>query len=89
MAGGQEATPGDVKAVERLKLYWERGGGAAKIRWGEPGDFTRCVRQLMQHAKMTKDQAEGYCYERHVGALGFSPQEHAKMEHGGKGKKNK
>lgn len=86
MAAGQEATPGDVKATERLRQYWERGAGAARIRWGEPGDFSRCVKQLMEHAQMSKDNAEGYCYERHVGALGFSPQKHAEMEGRGKGK---
>lgn len=86
MADGQNNTPKDMKATEKLRQYWERGGGAAKIRWGEPGDFSRCVRQLVQHANMTKDQAEGYCYERHVGALGYSPQKHSQMEHKGKGK---
>ena len=86
MADGQANKPGDIKAVERLKQYWERGAGAAKIRWGEPGDFDRCVKQLMQHADMSKDNAEGYCYERHVGATGMSPQKHAQMEHKGKGK---
>lgn len=86
MAAGKEATPGDMKATEKLRQYWERGAGAAKIRWGEPGDFGRCVRQLMQDADMSKDNAEGYCYRRHVGALGYSPQEHKKMRDGdGKG----
>ena len=85
MAAGQEATPGDMKATEKLRQYWERGAGAAKIRWGEPGDFDRCVKQLMQHADMSKNNAEGYCYNRHKGALGYSPQEHKKMEDGGKG----
>lgn len=86
MADGQNNTPGDMKATEKLRQYWERGAGAAKIRWGESGDFSRCARQLMQHADMTKDQAEGYCYERHVGALGISPQKHAAMDKKGKGK---
>lgn len=90
MADGQANTPGDMKAVERLKKFWETGrGGVELIRWGEPGDFSRCVKQLMQHAQMSKDNAEGYCYERHVGALGYSPQQHAKMEHGGKSKRGK
>lgn len=80
MADGQNNTPGDMKATERLRMYWERGGGAIKIRWGQPGDFSRCVRALMNDAKMTQDEAEGYCYNRHVGALGYSPQQHAKME---------
>ena len=54
MAAGQEATPGDMKATEKLRQYWERGAGAAKIRWGEPGDFGRCVKP-QQHAKMEGD----------------------------------
>lgn len=86
MAAGQEATPGDMKASERLKRYWSKGEGNAKyIQFGTPGDFGRCVKALMQHANMSKDNAEGYCYNRHVEALGYSPQEHAKMERGEKG----
>lgn len=85
MAAGQEASPGDIKSTERLKKFWETGrGGVEMIRWGTPGDFDRCVKALMEHAKMSKDNADGYCYNRHVGALGYSPQTHKKMEHGGK-----
>lgn len=82
---GKQRTPKQVAATERLRQYWERGEGAAKIRWGVPGDFSRCVKQVVRHAEMSKDNAEGYCYNRHVGALGFSPQEHAKMRGKGKG----
>ena len=35
--------------TERLHQYWVHGEGAAKIRWGlpgEPGDFDRCVLHL-------------------------------------------
>lgn len=46
MAAGHEATPGDVRAIERLNWYWTHGSGAAKIRWGVPGDFDRCVAEL-------------------------------------------
>lgn len=30
----------------KLKAYWLAGEGAAKIRWGTPGSFDRCVREL-------------------------------------------
>ena len=29
-----------------LREYWTHGEGAAKIRWGTPGDFDRCVTHL-------------------------------------------
>jgi hypothetical protein len=44
--GGQARHPGDTA---RLKNYWAHGEGAAKIRWGTPGDHERCVR-LVQEA---------------------------------------
>lgn len=78
MADGK---PGDMSAADRLKRYWAFGEGNAKyIKFGTPGDFERCVKAVMRHAGMSKDHAEGYCYERHVQALGYSPQQHAKME---------
>jgi hypothetical protein len=40
-----DAHPGDGNA-ERLKKYWTEGEGAAKIRWGVPGDFDRCVSHI-------------------------------------------
>lgn len=68
MAAGQEITPGDVQATERLRRYWTSGAGAIKIRWNTPGDWTRCVRQLSKY--MTRDQAEGYCQNLHKRATG-------------------
>jgi hypothetical protein len=38
MVAGKEASPGDVKAVERLKKYWAEDPKGL-IRWGVPGDF--------------------------------------------------
>src|SRR5690606_15411365 len=35
--------------TQRLRDYWVRGAGAAKIRWNTPGDFTRCTRQLRKY----------------------------------------
>ena len=64
--------------TERLHQYWVHGEGAAKIRWGEPGDFDRCVEHL---GKFIKDP-KGYCNLAHHAALGFYPATHAAMEHG-------
>lgn len=41
-----------------LRRYWASGPGAAKIRWGTPGDWTRCTRQLH---KYMGSRAKGYC----------------------------
>jgi phage head maturation protease len=66
------------KGTERLHEYWVHGPGAAKIRWGEPNDFSRCVEHL---GKFIKDP-QGYCNLAHHAALGFYPATHAAMEHG-------
>lgn len=68
---GKEASPKDVKNTERLKAYWEHGEGAAKIQWGTPGDFDRCVTELSKY--MPPQQVKGYCANRHKGATGGWP----------------
>jgi hypothetical protein len=73
-AGGAVTNPG---GTERLHEYWVHGEGAAKIRWGTPGDFDRCVEHL---GKFIKDP-KGYCNLAHHAALGFYPATHAVMEH--------
>lgn len=78
-AGGQEITPKDIAATERLKRYWTVGPGGAKIRWGQGGDFNRCVRHL---TKYLGPRAKGYCQLRHHDVLGFYTSTHAKMLHG-------
>lgn len=72
-------TPGDIKNVERLKRYWSHGEGAAKIQWGVPGDFKRCVKQVR---KYMGTRAEGYCALRHKEATGTWP------GHSNKGRNN-
>lgn len=57
--------------TERLRRYWTKGPGAAKIRWGIPGDFNRCRRQLAKYVK--PQYLSGYCANRHYDALGFWP----------------
>src|SRR6266487_2596760 len=64
----------------QLASWWEHGGGAARIRWGEGGDFMRCVRLAVEEAHMTPERAKGFCAERHHAALGIWPATHAAME---------
>lgn len=59
------AAAGDGK----LRDYWLRGEGAAKVRWGTGGDFTRCVRHLRKHVT----DPEGLCAEYHHEATGMWP----------------
>ena len=66
-----DVRPGDGNAAH-LKKYWLTGEGAAKIRWGTSGDFTRCVRQLTPHLK-NPEFAKRYCAELHHSANGFWP----------------
>jgi len=72
-AGGMVTNP---SGTERLHQYWVHGEGAAKIRWGQPGDFDRCVLHL---GKFIKDP-QGYCNLAHHAALGIWPATHAAME---------
>lgn len=64
-AGGLDRNRG---GAEKLRRYWLRGPGAAKIRWGTPGDWRRCVRHL---GKYMGERAKGYCQLRHKEADGF------------------
>ena len=75
-AGGPDRNRGNA---ERLRIYWTRGKGAAKIRWGQKGDWSRCVRHL---AKYLGPRAKGYCQLRHKDALGFYTATHAKRDRG-------
>lgn len=69
--------------AEKLRRYWTFGPGAAKIRWGMPGDWSRCVRHL---AKYLGVRAKGYCQLRHHDALGIYTGTHAKLDREGHGK---
>ena len=63
-------TPKEVGNAERLRQYWTHGEGAAKIGWGAPGDWYRCVSHL---SKYMGSRAKGYCTLRHKDALGVWP----------------
>lgn len=61
--------------TDRLRDYWVRGAGAAKIAWGTPGDFNRCRANLAKYIK--PQYLSGYCANRHYDALGTWPGRHA------------
>lgn len=61
--------------TDRLRDYWVRGAGAAKIGWGAPGDFNRCRALLAEYVK--PQHLSGYCANRHKDALGIWPGEHS------------
>lgn len=79
MVAGRETTPGDAKIVIEGKKYWVEGGGAAKIGWGQSGDFERCITEVQ--AAVTKgggkpmpdSMIKGYCAELHKAATGARP----------------
>lgn len=56
---GRQVTPEDVANTERLKRYWTMGPGAAKIRWGTPGAWSRCFKNVSKY--MPPETAKGYC----------------------------
>ena len=66
-----DTRPGDGNA-ERLRRYWLNGEGAAKIAWGTPGDWTRCVANLTPYMGT---RAKGYCNLLHKRKLGKYPNE--------------
>ena len=76
-AAGEATNPG---GTERLHQYWVHGEGAAKIRWGDPGDFDRCVTELGKYIH----DPQGYCNLAHKAATGMYPAQHAKLEHAGR-----
>lgn len=61
--------PVQAAGDSKLRAYWLHGEGAAKIRWGTGGDFTRCVRALREHVR----DPEGLCAEYHHEATGMWP----------------
>ena len=66
-AGGADRNRGNA---EKLRRYWTTGKGGLKIRWGSPGDWTRCHKQL---AKYLGPRSKGYCALRHKEMTGIWP----------------
>lgn len=81
MVAGRAVTPKDQASTERLKAYWSEGKGAAELRWGEPGDYDRCIVALGRY--VSDGVVHGLCQNLHIRATGF-PAGHAPTE-GGKG----
>ena len=57
-----DVKPGDGNRYD-IAGYWKRGKGALKIRWGTPGDFTRCERHLRD--KVGPERAKRMCAQWH------------------------
>ena len=85
MVAGREASPKDVGNTENLMNYWAEGEGAAKIGWGKPGDFDRCVMELGKH--VGPEIVKGLCSNLHQRATGARPG-HAPGETDGHGHKH-
>lgn len=60
------------KMPPQLKAYWLTGEGAAKIGWGTPGSFDRCVRNLRD---AFPQDPEGLCANLYHEATGHWPGE--------------
>jgi hypothetical protein len=84
-APGVADTPSDERSARQLIHWYEHGEGAAEIRWGEDGDFMRCVRIAGKH--MDPERAKGFCSNRHHGALGVWPGQEGGPGHKSKGDK--
>jgi hypothetical protein len=73
-APGTRDGPGWIthpRATQRLRTYWTRGKGAAKIRWGMPGDFNRCRKQLGKYVNPAF--LAGTCANMHKDAIKLWP----------------
>lgn len=64
----------------RIRRYWTHGKGAAKIRWGAPGDFNRCRRQLAKYIA-NPEWLAGACANMHYEVLGVWPNPNRKRGH--------
>jgi hypothetical protein len=82
-APGTHDGPGWItnpKDTQRLRTYWTRGKGAAKIRWGTPGDFNRCRNQLRKYVPNAQYLA-GTCANLHKVAMGLWPGQEGGKRH--------
>jgi hypothetical protein len=64
---------------EQLRRYWIAGPGAAKIRWGQSGDFDRCITNIQAEVTKGGDKPlpdriiKGLCATLHRQATGATP----------------
>lgn len=80
MAAGTQLPP-------QLLKYWTAGPGAARIAWGTPGDFDRCIANIQAEAgkdghPLSPRVIKGLCATLHKIATG-APPGHAPTEHHG------
>lgn len=54
-----------------LEDYWKHGKGAVKIRWGTPGDWTRCYRHIKKY--VNDEYAKRICAQWHKDTTGVYP----------------
>lgn len=66
------------RAPRQLQRAYVTGKVARRIRWGTPGDFTRCVRQARKHG-MNSRMAKGFCANMHKLATGKWPAEGSRI----------
>ncbi len=82
-APGTHDGPGWVthpRDSQRLRDYWTRGKGAAKIRWGEPGDFNRCRKHLAKYVP-NPEYLAGTCANLHKVAIALWPGQESGKKH--------
>lgn len=60
------------ESTRRLKRYWAHGEGAAKIGWGTPGDYDRCLTHLGKYVHGSHE-LHGLCANLHHEATGAWP----------------
>lgn len=65
---------GVMISMNELEKYWKFGIGAAKIRWGSDGDFTRCTRHLAKHVGLARSKR--ICAQWHHDMTGIWPGHH-------------
>jgi hypothetical protein len=89
VAASTEGARGGAKGMKgyaKLRDYWCHGAGAAKIRWGTPGDLTRAHAHL---SKYVGAMAWGLAANYHKYLFGMSNAKHDKLtgqtEHHSKG----
>lgn len=74
-APGTKDGPGwitDPIPTGRIRKYWVSGEGAAKIRWGAPGAFNRCRKQLAKYIA-NPEWLAGACANMYFEATGRWP----------------
>lgn len=71
-----------TRTPDQLQAYWVHGKGAARVRWGSSGDWSRCVRLLSKYVH-NEYVVKAQCNELHKLATGLWTSQHAKLIHGG------